>query len=90
MSLKALLKKVFLELKDRLADYYEKHLDDDFTAFIATENCEIVSSVFLLVVEKPCSPVFPTGRTGTVLNVYTKPEYRRRKNCVCAYGNADC
>ena len=26
--------------------------------------------------EKPMSPSFITGKTGTVLNVYTKPEYR--------------
>lgn len=69
----------FFKLTDRLADYFEKHLDEDFTAYVALENGEIVSSAFLLVVEKPCSPDFPNGRTGTVLNVYTKPEYRRQK-----------
>ena len=31
-----------------------------------------------LMVEKPLSPMFITGRTGTVLNVYTKPAYRHR------------
>lgn len=31
----------------------------------------------MLVVEKPMSPAFITGKTGTVLNVYTRPHYRR-------------
>ena len=68
----------FPELESRLAAYFEKHIDGDFTAYIALDKSEIVSSAFLLVAEKPCSPAFPTGRTGTVLNVYTKPEYRRQ------------
>ena len=29
--------------------------------------------------EKPPSPAFINGKTGTVLNVYTRPEYRRRR-----------
>lgn len=39
---------------------------------------DIVSCAFLLIVEKPMSPSFITGKTGTVLNVYTKPEYRKK------------
>lgn len=30
----------------------------------------------MLVVERPMSPVFINGKTGTVLNVYTKPQCR--------------
>lgn len=36
-----------------------------------------MSCCFLLITEKPANPSFVSGRTGTVLNVYTKPEYRR-------------
>ncbi len=43
---------------------------------------KIVSCCFLLIVEKPSNPSFINGRTGTVLNVYTKPDYRRKG---CAY-----
>ena len=32
----------------------------------------------MLIVEKPMSPSFIIGKTGTVLNVYTKPEYRNK------------
>ena len=46
--------------------------------YVARIDNEIVSCVLLLIVEKPMSPVFITGKTGTVLNVYTKPEYRKK------------
>lgn len=43
------------------------------------EDCgEIVGCCFLLVTEKPANPSFINGLTGTVLNVYVKPEYRRQ------------
>ena len=45
---------------------------------VAKENDEIVSCAFLLIVEKPMSPAFLTGKTGTVLNVYTKLEHRKK------------
>lgn len=32
----------------------------------------------LLLVKKPISPSFISGKTGTVLNVYTKPEYEHK------------
>ena len=34
--------------------------------------------VFFLLINKPASPLFITGKTGTLMNVYTLPEYRRR------------
>lgn len=46
--------------------------------YVARNEVDIVSCAFLLIVEKPMSPSFITGKTGTVLNVYTKPEYRHR------------
>ena len=39
---------------------------------------DIVSCAFLLIVEKPMSPAFINGKTGTVLNVYTRPAYRHK------------
>ncbi|MDE6849446.1 MAG: GNAT family N-acetyltransferase [Ruminococcus sp.] len=38
----------------------------------------IVSCCFLLLSEKPANPDFINGRTGIVMNVYTKPECRRK------------
>lgn len=38
----------------------------------------IAACAFLLVVEKPNSPAFITGKTGIVLNVYTKSLHRHK------------
>ena len=59
-----------------LPDYYEKHLNKDLFVYICTDGNDIVSCVFLLVTEKPANPDFLNGRTGTLLNVYTRPEFR--------------
>ena len=61
-----------------LPSYYEKHLNEDLMVYVARDKMDIVSCAFLLIVEKPMSPSFITGKTGTVLNVYTKPEYRKK------------
>lgn len=65
-------------IKSLLPDYYEKHLNNDLLVFVARNRDDIVSCAFLLIVEKPMSPSFITGKTGMVLNVYTKPEYRKK------------
>ena len=65
-------------LKEALPQYFRNHLNRDLFVYVAREVGEILACAFLLVVEKPMSPMFITGKTGTVLNVYTKPEYRKR------------
>ncbi len=65
-------------LKEALPQYFRKHLNQDLFVYIAREEEEIFACAFLLVVEKPMSPMFMTGKTGTVLNVYTKPEHRKK------------
>lgn len=66
-----------LKIINSLPAYFEKHLNKDLFAYVAYTE-QIVATAFLLVVEKPANPGFITGRTGTVLNVYTKPEFRRK------------
>ena len=66
------------KLQASLPGYYEKHLNKDLMVYVAREEDTIISCAFLLIVEKPMSPAFITGKTGTVLNVYTKKEYRRK------------
>ena len=61
-----------------LPSYYTKHLNKDLMVYVARDGEDIVACAFLLIVEKPMSPSFITGKTGTVLNVYTKPEYRKK------------
>ena len=65
-------------MKETLPQYFKNHLNRDLVVFVAKENDEIASCAFLLIVEKPMSPAFLTGKTGTVLNVYTKPEHRKK------------
>lgn len=65
-------------IQESLPGYYEKHLNKDLMVYVARDEEDIVSCAFLLIVEKPMSPSFITGKTGTVLNVYTKPEYRKK------------
>ena len=61
-----------------LPDYFRKHLNLDLFAYVIREDQRIVSCAFLLVIEKPMSPAFINGRTGTVLNVFTCESYRRK------------
>ena len=61
-----------------LPGYFQTHLGKDLFVYVIRDGQTIVSCAFLLLVEKPMSPAFINGRTGTVLNVYTCPSYRRR------------
>lgn len=66
-------------LERELPAYFELHLDYDLMAFVAREEeGPIVCCAWLLLVTKPPSPRFPHGQTGTLFNVYTVPEHRRR------------
>ena len=65
-------------IKRALPGYYQAHLNRDLFVYVIRDGQTIVSCAFLLIVEKPMSPAFINGRTGTVLNVYTCPSYRRR------------
>lgn len=65
-------------IKSQLPGYFQAHLNEDLFAYIAKSNDEAVASVFLFISEKPANPSFITGKTGTILNVYTNPNYRRQ------------
>lgn len=70
------------ELRDAytglLTDYFERCLGSTVLCYLAEEKDVCVSSAFLTISEKPASNKIPNGLFGTLLNVYTKPEYRRR------------
>ncbi len=61
-----------------LPEYFKKHIDKDMFAFAAVEDGTVISGAFLVIFEKPANPVFPTGKVGNVLNVFTLEEYRRK------------
>ena len=66
------------KLTKALPPYFEKNLNRNIFCYLVREQEEVVSCAFLLVVEKPANPMFITGKTGTVLNVYTKPLFRHK------------
>lgn len=65
-------------IAEALPTYFKQHLGRDLLAFLAEEDGKAVAAVMLLLTEKPANPNFPTGKTGTVVNVYTLPKYRRQ------------
>ncbi|HHY51812.1 MAG TPA: GNAT family N-acetyltransferase [Clostridiales bacterium] len=63
----------------QLPDYFQQGLQDQsFLAVLAEREGEVVSAAFLAISRMPASPVFPTGKTGTLLNVLTYPQHRRK------------
>ena len=66
------------KIRQDLPGYFKKNLNQTIFCYIIRNKEEIAACAFLLVVEKPISPAFMTGRTGTVLNVYTHPAYRHK------------
>ena len=61
-----------------LPDYFRRNLGRALRAYVAREGGTCVACALLLMVDRPPSPRFPSGRTGTVYSVYTLPDYRRR------------
>lgn len=66
------------KIRRDLPDYFKKNLNENIFCYLIRDEESVIACAFLLVIEKPMSPAFITGRTGTVLNVYTKPSYRHR------------
>lgn len=65
-------------VRKNLPKYFENHLNRDLFAFGAFCGDKIISTAFLLIIEKPCNPRFTTGRTGEIFSVYTLEDYRRQ------------
>ena len=70
-------------IQKTLPGYLQAHLNKDLFVYVLRDSGLIAACAWLLVVEKPMSPRFLNGKTGTVLNVYTRPAFRRR-----GYGRA--
>ncbi len=61
-----------------LPEYFDRHLPTDLAIFAAFADGALVSTVYLQAIDKPANPNYLTGKTGVILNVYTRPAYRRR------------
>ena len=66
------------KIRQDLPDYFRRNLNENIFCYLIRDKEEIIACALLLVVEKPMSPAFITGKTGTVLNVYTNPAYRHK------------
>lgn len=66
-------------IQEQLREYYGKHIQDNtFIGVIAEIDNRIASTAYLAISEKPANPAFITGKTGTLLNVLTYPDFRRK------------
>lgn len=66
-------------IREQSKVYFAKHIHaGDFIALIAKVDGKIASAAFMVTQEKPANPSFITGITGTLLNVITYPEFRKR------------
>jgi len=67
------------QIEDNLEIYFNEHINkDDFIGMVAEYNGKIASVVYLIITDKPANPNFMDGKTGTIMNVFTYPEYRRK------------
>ncbi len=66
-------------LSEKLRGYFARQLTcGGFAAILALEGDTALSTAFLSVAERPPRTAAGTCLVGTVYNVYTNPEYRRR------------
>ena len=61
-----------------LRNYIPKELGNKFITYIAEVNNEIISAVFMMIIEKPANTSFLAGKTAYVLNVFTYPDHRKK------------
>ena len=66
------------QIESQLSEYFQRNLNQNLFAYICEDKQRVVAAVLMLVTEKPANPSFMTGKIGTMLNVYTCPEYRRK------------
>ena len=65
-------------IANNLPSYFTNHLNKDLIAFVCRNENQILGCCFLYISEKPSNPSFINGRIGTVMNVYTRPQFRKR------------
>ncbi|MDR2718953.1 MAG: GNAT family N-acetyltransferase [Treponema sp.] len=63
---------------DSLKKYFSKHIDNnEFIGIICEYGGCVISTAYLIINEWPANGTFVNGKVGTLLNVYTYPEYRK-------------
>lgn len=70
---------VLRAIEKQLREFFPAHIPgNDFAAFIADADGRAAATAFLTISTIPANPNFITGKVGTVLNVLTYPEFRKR------------
>lgn len=64
--------------RTNLKDYFTRELDKTYLCWYATVNGEVASIGGVVILTKPGNVKNPSGIWGYVMNIYTKPEYRRK------------
>jgi GNAT superfamily N-acetyltransferase len=66
------------KIKISLKNYFDRYIEsNNFIGVICECNGNVTSAAFLIINERPANRAFINGKTGTLLNVYTYPEYRK-------------
>ena len=67
------------KLKTSLHNYFDRHIkNDELIGIICEYDKKIISVAYLIIGEWPPNRNFINGKIGTLLNVYTYPEYRKK------------
>jgi GNAT superfamily N-acetyltransferase len=62
----------------QITGYFERNLGGVCECFLAEDGGEYTAVIFLIKCEKPANFAFSNGKTAMLMNVYTKPEYRKQ------------
>jgi len=66
------------KLKTSLQSYFDRHIEnDEFIGIVCEYDKKTISVAYLIIDEWPPNRKFLNGKIGTLLNVYTYPEYRK-------------
>ena len=65
------------EIENNLKEYFNKHIStNNFIGIICENKTEIISVAYLHISERLPNPSFVNGKIGTLMNVYTFPQFR--------------
>ncbi|MDR0992421.1 MAG: GNAT family N-acetyltransferase [Ruminococcus sp.] len=65
------------QIEKQLREYFAEHLGRDCECFLLKKDGEYISSVYMIKLDRPAGTTFPNGKTAFLMNVFTKPEYRK-------------
>jgi GNAT superfamily N-acetyltransferase len=66
------------DIRTKLEEYFTEHLNNGFIAIIAENENEVLATAFMSIVERPPLIAFSSYLVGTVYNVFTYPQHRRK------------